>query len=519
MSKVARLAMALCISVPLAVSAAPGSLAADRLCAMPRIPPTHMQYGALAAGQDVSSPQLCLRGGGTPMEWEAPDGQGEGLHRTIALMEQEMQQAAADMKFEDAARLRDAIEVLKQGTGKTRHNAAAEGEILTFDWERARGVTPIQVPPRVSSTAETPGRRAASPEDLSKWPASEAAFAEMVTDERVDQADRAMVNVLNAARSAMLRAETGDKLSLSEAVRAFDTALELMVEEGTKEDSGKLLTCLRLLQRQLASILKGQSRTVNLSAGDLSHMSPRLLHLAGEALLTIGFVPHGDAVDLLQLADEYPLYLLREAEGSLELKIGHLDPPQHSTPPPPGIYLPLEQRGVVLLVPPDGPIKLPEVPEDVYNFTARDLMDVLESNKKYYEETSTLMTSGMRQRRENPARLSNHSTCRVRVRLTDGAMVEATYDVREGINALVSVLGQVFVESSPEPVLTTMPPVRVLTQEPSSPAGERPSLWHTMTSLGLVPAGIINCRGLEGRRLDSTFVKPDIPVRDLAGAG
>jgi hypothetical protein len=45
---------------------------------------------------------------------------GVGMERAIAQLQHEMQQAASAMKFEDAARLRDAINVLTQG-------AAAEG--------------------------------------------------------------------------------------------------------------------------------------------------------------------------------------------------------------------------------------------------------------------------------------------------------------------------------------------------------------------------------------------------------
>jgi len=43
--------------------------------------------------------------------------QGDGMQCTIAMLEKEMRKAAAAMNFEDAARLRDAINALKQGTG------------------------------------------------------------------------------------------------------------------------------------------------------------------------------------------------------------------------------------------------------------------------------------------------------------------------------------------------------------------------------------------------------------------
>ena len=45
---------------------------------------------------------------------EADADNGEGLSATLKWMEVMMQKAAADMRFEDAARLRDAINVLKQ---------------------------------------------------------------------------------------------------------------------------------------------------------------------------------------------------------------------------------------------------------------------------------------------------------------------------------------------------------------------------------------------------------------------
>jgi len=460
-----------------------------------------------------------LRGGGgdgssTPMECEE---EPTGLGRTIALMEQEMKQAAADMKFEDAARLRDAIEVLRRGATTSAvpcdGTAAESEEALTFDWERARGVAPIQVPRRPARREESSGRRAASPRDLSRWPTSDAAFAEMETDDKADKADRATIDMLNEARNAMHRADAGDKPNLSQVIKAFDAALERLVEQGVKDNAAHLVACLRLLQQELSSISKGESRRLNLSAGDFTRLSPQLLQAAGETLETIGFVPHVSQ-GVLELADDYPLYVLREAEGSLELKLGHLDPPRDSTPPAPSIRMSFEERGVVLLVPPAGPVKVPEVPDDVYNFTARDLMDVLESNKKYYEDASLLMTSGMRQRRNDHSRPSNHSTCRVRVRLADGAMLEAAFDVSEGVNALLAVLDRVFAEASPEVVLTTPPPVQVLTQEN---AAARP--WHTMASLGLVPAGVLNCRGLGGKRLDSTCLRQGIPTRELSATG
>jgi len=186
------------------------------------------------------------------------------------------------------------------------------------------------------------------------------------------------------------------------------------------------------------------------------------------------------------------------------------------------------QRQVVLILPPDCTAEVPEVPEDVYTFTARDLMDVLESNKKKYEEASLLMTSGMRQRRAQGSRASTHSTCRVRLRLTDGAMLEASFGVDEGVDAMLSVLAHVLHESAPQPVLRTMPPVQVLTEVTrvathgsiaamthvsmtdvsEVPVQHHTVGCHTMTSLGLVPGGIINCRGLGGVSLDASCLKP-----------
>ena len=72
-------------------------------------------------------PVVRLRGGGgeSPMELEDGEAPRGGLQRTIALMEQEMQQAAASMNFENAARLRDAIGVLRRGSTPVPTSQAA----------------------------------------------------------------------------------------------------------------------------------------------------------------------------------------------------------------------------------------------------------------------------------------------------------------------------------------------------------------------------------------------------------
>jgi hypothetical protein len=134
----------------------------------------------------------------------------------------------------------------------------------------------------------------------------------------------------------------------------------------------------------------------------------------------------------------------------------------------------------------------------------------------------------MRQRRAQGARASTHSTCRVRLRLTDGAMLEASFGVDEGVDAMLSVLAHVLHESAPQPVLRTMPPVQVLTEVTRGathasiaamtdvsmtdvsevPVQHHTVGCHTMTSLGLVPGGIINCRGLGGVSLDASCLKP-----------
>jgi len=221
------------------------------------------------------------------------------------------------------------------------------------------------------------------------------------------------------------------------------------------------------------------------------------------------------------------VYICIQAEGSLELELGHLDLPP-ARPAQARTTMEFGQRQVVLILPPDCTAEVPEVPEDVYTFTARDLMDVLESNKKKYEEASLLMTSGMRQRRAQGSRASTHSTCRVRLRLTDGAMLEASFGVDEGVDAMLSVLAHVLHESAPQPVLRTMPPVQVLTEVTrvathgsiaamthvsmtdvsEVPVQHHTVGCHTMTSLGLVPGGIINCRGLGGVSLDASCLKP-----------
>ena len=72
--------------------------------------------------------------------------QGDGMQSTIAMLEKEMSKAAAAMNFEDAARLRDAIIALKQGTAAARGQGLGENKeeaMMTFDWERKRGEAPV----------------------------------------------------------------------------------------------------------------------------------------------------------------------------------------------------------------------------------------------------------------------------------------------------------------------------------------------------------------------------------------
>ena len=464
-------------------------------------------------------PVVRLRGGGgeSPMELEDGEAPRGGLQRTIALMEQEMQLAAASMNFEDAARLRDAIGVLRRGVAEPGGYNRASEDAMSFDWERAQGHPPALQQPGPTARPGMPQaapHTGAAPLDASRlWPESDAALREPAPGPDVDQADRAVAKMLSEARTAMLRADAGTEINICKVTKAFDAELERLVAAGVQAPSGQAVACLRLLIDTLAaaSSSAANSRAVSLGAGPFAHLAPVLVEKVRLVLLTIGFSTAAGQVDTLELPEDYPRYILREAQGSVELKLEHLAPCAPPTPQQPTLTMHINEREVVVLLPSNAPLTLPQVPEDVYNFTARDLMDLLESNKKKYEEDSMLMTQEMRQRRcRGPAGVS-HSMCRLRVRLSDGAMLEATFGAQEGVNAVLAVLEHVFLPSAPKPVLTTMPPVRVL----HPPSGAAPAeaqgaqgVTETMHSLGLVPAGIINCRGQDGLRLDCSYLKP-----------
>ena len=470
---------------------------------------------------------VCLRGGG-PMDVDdgstPPPG---GLQRTIALMEQEMQQAVADMKFEDAARLRDAISVLKQGgvaAAPGGDGPDAEPQV-SFDWERARGIPPavLQQPSpaaRPGKPDEKPSTGPAPPLDASLWPASDAALREPAPGPDVDQADRAVAARLSEARNAMLHAGAGTELNICKVAKAFDAELERLVAAASQAPSGQAVACLRSLLETLAAVSSSAAKSrVSLGAGPFAPLAPALVEGVRSVLLTIGFGPAaGGQAGALELADGYPLYILREAQGSVELMLERLVPHAPPVPKEPTLMMHMDAREVVLRLPSEAPLTLPEVPEDVYNFTARDLMDVLESNQKKYEEASMLMTQEMRQRRaRGPTPAASHTTCRLRVRLSDGAMLEATFAAQEGVSAVLAVLEHVFLPSAPKPVLTTMPPVRRL-HPPSAAEATEAHAAETMSSLGLVPAGVMNCRGQDGLRLDSSCLKPGIPATSLGDA-
>jgi hypothetical protein len=478
-----------------------------------------VRLGALPCA--CGRPVVRLRGGGVesqPMELEDGESPRGGLQRTIALMEQEMQQAAASMNFEDAARLRDAIDVLRRGgVAAAPGGNSASKDAMSFDWERAQGRPPALQQPGPTSRPGMPqaaSHTGAAPLDASRlWPESDAALCEPAPGPDVDQADRAVAKMLGEARTAMLRAGTGAEINICKVIKAFDAELERLVAAGVQAPPGQAVACLRFLLETLAaaSSSAANSRVVSLGSGPFAHLAPVLVEKVRLVLLTIGFSTAAGQVDTLELAEDYPQYILREAQGSVELKLEHLAPCAPPAPQQPTLTMHMNEREVVVLLPSDAPLTLPQVPEEVYNFTARDLMDLLESNKKKYEEDSMLMTQEMRQRRCRGPAGASHSTCRLRVRLSDGAMLEASFGAQEGVNAVLAVLEHVFLPSAPKPVLTTMPPVRFL----HPPSGAAPAeaqgaqgMTETMSSLGLVPAGMINCRGQDGLRLDCSCLKP-----------
>jgi hypothetical protein len=388
---------------------------------------------------------------------------------------------------------------------------------MSFDWERAQGHPPALQQPGPTSRPGMPqaaSHTGTAPLDASRlWPESDAALCEPAPGPDVDQADRAVAKMLSEARTAMLRADAGTEINICKVTKAFDAELERLVAAGVQAPSGQAVACLRLLIDTLAaaSSSAANSRAVSLGAGPFAHLAPVLVEKVRLVLLTIGFSTAAGQMDKLELAEDYPRYILREAQGSVELKLEHLAPCAPPAPQQPTLTMPMNEREVVVLLPSNAPLTLPQVPEDVYNFTARDLMDLLESNKKKYEEDSMLMTQEMRQRRCRGPAAASHSPCRLRLRLSDGTMLEASFGAQEGVNAVLAVLEHVFLPSAPKPVLTTMPPVRFLHPPSGAAPAEAqgaPGMAETMNSLGLVPAGIINCRGQDGLRLDCSCLKP-----------
>jgi len=119
---------------------------------------------------------------------------------------------------------------------------------------------------------------------------------------------------------------------------------------------------------------------------------------------------------------------------------------------------------------------------------------------------------------------------RVRIRLSDGAMIEAWFLADEQVEAISELLALLLLPDAAQPVLTSMPPVKVLAPAPyattqqqrqqqaqagqAGQAGEQQEggaggEGGSIKSLGLVPTGVINCRGLNGR-LDRASIRPDV---------
>ena len=475
-----------------------------------------------------------LRGGSgsgddAPMEWEGEGAQnkvgeehGQGLQRSIELMEHEMQKAVHQMKFEEAARLRDAIAILKQGVGvegsKPKGSARQQESAgsLTFDWERLRGEPPITQTPKEARPPSAAVQDVPAPTDVGIWPESDAGVDSTVTT--VSREDKAMAQTLEQARRAMQQVSTDGELDIQLIIKRFDQALDSLVADARTSSPDSLLACLRALVQALASISQSPlsvQGSVDLGGGPFCEAGPKTLDLLRGALQVLGFVGSPDKATILSLPENLPLYILREAQASLGVTISHLEPTRTSTPQQAPIQLALTERDVAVLVPSNAPLQLPEVPEEVYNFTARDLIDVLESTRSEYAAASTLMTRGMRQRRQLAHKAAETARCRVRIRLSDGAMVEATFGADEGVAAILSVLSHVFADGSAEPILTTMPPVRVL----AGPTAVHDEVSvETMSSLGLVPAGVLNCRGAGGIRLEREAIREGVAQRPLVSS-
>jgi len=204
------------------------------------------------------------------------------------MMDKEMQQAASCCKFEDAARLRDAIAILKQQgdppagdmVGKSANADSPGEEKLTFDWERMQGMAPVlRLPDEHVHGLESPGarKRIEPSSDASLFPGSSRAFAEK--EARMDQADRAITNLLNEARNAMHHADDGGALDICEVTKAFDGALRLLVAEGRKDGPGKQISCLRLVLHTLCSASQFKARYVNLGSAAFMQLRATLLEL------------------------------------------------------------------------------------------------------------------------------------------------------------------------------------------------------------------------------------------------
>ena len=215
--------------------------------------------------------------------------QGDGMQSTIAMLEKEMSKAAAAMNFEDAARLRDAINALKQGTPAARGQGLGENkeEEMTFDWERKRGEAPLLPSLGKRPSGHNVLRKPATPslDESLLW--REAASE--TNEKSVDPAVRYIANALHEARIAMKHAEDGGELNIQQVTKAFDAALEQLVDEGRRDSSPQLCACLRLLIRTLSSVSQTNTRTVDLTACPFVQIQPPLLQMARAALLRIGF--------------------------------------------------------------------------------------------------------------------------------------------------------------------------------------------------------------------------------------
>ncbi|EKX53052.1 hypothetical protein GUITHDRAFT_101496 [Guillardia theta CCMP2712] len=367
----------------------------------------------------------------------------------VELLEKEMQKAASELRFEDAAKLRDALEVLRRQSSDSNAQQQSKsprvgGAKPNSDFPCTSGIRKSSNSPPGAIGARKPYQRP-SP---TLWPQNDNEFQDS-DSEKVDPRDSAMSEILKQAKEAMNKV-ADDELNIRQAALASEKKLKELVS--AKKDKEKVSTLLSSLQ-----LLHGIFTRVRIFAVVLenSRIIPRAY-------------------------DRLYLYVRVTCTQSLDVYI-----PQCRT-----IYSLLASTTTVT-----------DYPEEVYDFNAKDLLLCLESNKRRYEESSQLMTRKMREARHS-TRKNISEPGNIRIRFGDGCFLQGTFDGDEKISSIFHFVSASLKERR-DFTLKTVPPVKYLEK----------FLDNKIADMNLFPNGIVNVLCKEGAKLIREGIRDDIPLQ------